>query len=101
MPFFSFFESENQINQPADKRDKGNNPPECLEAQRTKILARHIKNGQAGQYIKDDADDDPFYHQGRIHIPPSRRAAIWGGLGDTCIISPRAKPDGYPPDNPN
>ncbi len=73
--FFSrllaFSETKNQINQPTNKREKGNNSPERFLTDGAEILANDIDDCQNRQQVKEKADGYPKGNGCLIQFTPS------------------------------
>jgi hypothetical protein len=69
-PFFTFSEPKYQINQPTEKRNHGNESPDCFLPNGSKIFAYDVDNRQNGQQVKNNADFYPYNCSCRIQYYP-------------------------------
>ena len=66
----TFPEPEYQINQPSDKRNHGNDPPECFLSDGPEILAYNVNNRQYRQQVKHNTDFYPYNYRCKIQFNP-------------------------------
>jgi hypothetical protein len=68
--FLTFPEPKDQINQPPNERNQGNDSPECFLSDGPKILAHNVNNRQNRQQVKHHTDFYPKQYSCCIQLGP-------------------------------